>query len=158
MDINTFGAYMATTSATASESSSTKANKSSLDTSDFLKLIAAQLRYQDMSNPMDNSEMMQQMTQMSSVTSMNDMSAKMNSIAEISTITYAASMIGKELTIATSQDRVTGVITTIKGTATGVGFYNGEPSVYVDGTAYSLSQIMSMGSTAKNTTPTSTSE
>ena len=129
MDINTLGAYMTATSGTVTGSSTTTSNKTSLDTSDFLKLIAAQLRYQDMSNPMDNSEMMQQMTQMSSVTSMNDMSARMNSIAEISTITYAASMIGKELTIATSQDKLTGAITTIKGTATGVGFYNGEPTV-----------------------------
>ena len=41
-------------------------SKTTLDSTDFLKLIAAQLQNQDMTNPMSNSEMMQQLSQMSS--------------------------------------------------------------------------------------------
>lgn len=41
-----------------------QANNSSLSMDDFWKLLSAQLRYQDMSNPMSNSEMMGQLTQM----------------------------------------------------------------------------------------------
>ena len=40
------------------------ANNSEMSMEDFWKLLAAQLQYQDMSNPMSNSEMMSQMTQM----------------------------------------------------------------------------------------------
>ncbi|EPR35197.1 flagellar hook capping protein, partial [Enterobacter ludwigii] len=38
-------------------------SNSELTTEGFFKLLAAQLQNQDMSNPMDNSEMMTQMTQ-----------------------------------------------------------------------------------------------
>lgn len=148
MEISTLGTYMtAATTAASTTGTSAAADNSSLDMSDFLQLLAAQLQYQDMSNPMDNSEMMAQMTQMASVSAMNNMSEKMNNIAEISTISYAASMIGKELTVVTSQDETTGALTTMEGTVSGVGFYNGEPCVFIDGISYDLSRIMTMGST-----------
>ena len=51
--------------AKATQAASTSSN--TLTTDDYWKLMAAQLQYQDMSNPMDNSEMMNQMTQMSSM-------------------------------------------------------------------------------------------
>ena len=41
-----------------------EANNSEMSMDDFWQLMAAQLQYQDMTNPMSNSEMMNQMTQM----------------------------------------------------------------------------------------------
>ena len=46
-----------------------EANNSEMSMDDFWQLMAAQLQYQDMTNPMSNSEMMNQMTQMAT---MND--------------------------------------------------------------------------------------
>ena len=42
-------------------------NNSALSMDDFWKLLAAQLRYQDSSNPMSNSEMMGQLVQMGTI-------------------------------------------------------------------------------------------
>ena len=50
-------------------------SKTTLDSTDFLKLIAAQLQNQDMTNPMSNSEMMQQLSQMSSIQTMSELKA-----------------------------------------------------------------------------------
>ena len=41
--------------------------KNTLTIESYFKLLSAQLAHQDMSNPMDNSEMMAQMTQMAMV-------------------------------------------------------------------------------------------
>ena len=47
--------------------------KNTLTVTSFIKLLAAQLANQDMTNPMSNSEMMGQMTQMAMVQSMGAM-------------------------------------------------------------------------------------
>jgi flagellar basal-body rod modification protein FlgD len=156
MAISTVGTYMNPATVDNTKSTTKTEDKSSLDMDDFLQLLSAQLRYQDMSNPMDNSAMMQQLTQMASITSMNTMTSQMDSILEISTISYAASMIGRELTVVTGQDSTTGELTTVKGTGSGVGFYDGEPCVFIDGTSYPLSSIMTMGDTIKVSPDTGT--
>lgn len=120
-------------------------DRTTLDMNDFMQLLATQLRYQDMSNPMDNSQMMQQLTQMATVTSMNTMTEMLTSVTEVSTIAYATSMIGKEITVVENIDSETGKITSVKGQVSGVGFYEGIPCVVIEGKAYTLSQIMSMG-------------
>ncbi|MEF9941551.1 MAG: flagellar hook capping FlgD N-terminal domain-containing protein [Lachnospiraceae bacterium] len=134
-----------TTRTTSDAENQKKIDKNKLEMDDFLQLLAAQLKYQDMSSPMDNAAMMQQLTQMSSVTAMNGMSAQMTNVADISTITYASSMLGKEVTVVTGQNEETKELETTKGVVSGVGFYEGFPAVYIDGKAYSLSQIMSVG-------------
>ena len=70
--------------ATKSTQTSAVANNSDMTMDDFWQLLAAQLKYQDMSNPMSNSEMMSQMTQMGS---MNAMSQLSDAIASIATVT-----------------------------------------------------------------------
>ncbi|MGO5053706.1 flagellar hook assembly protein FlgD [Lachnospiraceae bacterium LCP25S3_G4] len=141
-----FGTYSNTEAASGKTATTKTTSKNSLDMNDFLQLLAAQLRYQDMNNPMDNAEMMSQLTQMATVNAMNSMTEMLTSVAEVSTITYAASMIGKELTVVESVD-ASGEMKTVTGLATGAGFYNGLPCVFIEGKAYALSQIMVMGST-----------
>ena len=69
-------------------------SKTTLDSTDFLKLIAAQLQNQDMTNPMSNSEMMEQLSQMSSIQTMNDLQTAITNMNDI------AVRFGKELVIA----------------------------------------------------------
>ena len=51
--------------------------KNTLTIESYFKLLSAQLAHQDMSNPMDNSEMMAQMTQMAMVQSLGTMTSNM---------------------------------------------------------------------------------
>ena len=119
--------------AKATQAASTSSN--TLTTDDYWKLMAAQLQYQDMSNPMDNSEMMNQMTQMSSMSAMSKLteavanfSTVTNNLSTVTLTTYSTGLLGKEVT----------------GTVTGVDL-TGATAVYVDGKKYELSQVMSVG-------------
>ena len=65
----------------------------------YFQLLAAQLQNQDMTNPMDNSEIMAQMTQMAMVQSLTSMTEAVNTSSALSSQTYAASLIGQEVTM-----------------------------------------------------------
>ena len=118
-------------------------SKTTLDSTDFLKLIAAQLQNQDMTNPMSNSEMMEQLSQMSSIQTMNDLQTAITNMNDIAVTNYSAALVGKEVTIAVEGSD--GKLKTIEGMVTGSGFYGGETVVFVDGKAYGLSQVMAVG-------------
>ena len=113
------------------------ANNSEMTMDDFWQLLAAQLKYQDMTAPMSNSEMMQQMTQMSS----------MNNLSQVTLTTYSTGLLGREVTIAITNDKGE-LADTIKGTVTGVDL-TGATSVYVGGKKYELAQIMAVGDVPK---------
>lgn len=130
-------------------------NNSSMSMDDFFKLLAAQLQYQDMTNPMSNSEMMNQLTQMSSMSTMSNltttmetmsttMTEAMESLSQISLSSYATNLLGKEVTVADLDDKGELVGHTI-GTVEGVALTGSNPYIYVNGKAYTLTQLMSMG-------------
>jgi flagellar basal-body rod modification protein FlgD len=58
-----------------------KSANSSLDQSAFLRLMTTQLKEQDPFNPMDNSQMVAQMAQFSSVAGISEMNGSLKSIA-----------------------------------------------------------------------------
>ena len=101
--------------------------KSSLNMDDFLQLFAAQMRNQDMTNPMDNSEFMNQLTMMSTIQAIQD-------ITNVSLISYAASLVGKEVTI--GQIGSDGNVSELCGTVTATGMYDGEQVIFVEGKGY----------------------
>lgn len=110
---------------------------SGLSINDFYKLLAAQMQYQDADNPMDTSEMMSQMVQTQMIEAITNMST-------INTITYASSMVGKEVTMAEidSAGKFTGDHTT--GTVSGI-LMGDNPILYVGDKAYHMAQIMTVG-------------
>lgn len=121
---------------------------------DFWKLMAAQLQYQDMSNPMSNSEMMNQMTQMATMNAMTSVSNAIanfsvvtNNLAQVTLTTYSTGLIGKEVTVAEVDDsgKVTGET---KGVVTGVDLTGGQ-YIYIGEDKYSLAQIMGVGDVPK---------
>ena len=75
-------------------------SKNTLTIESYFKLLAAQLANQDMTSPMDNSEMMAQMTQMAMVQSLTAMTDSVQTSTAVSMQTYAASMVGQEITVA----------------------------------------------------------
>ncbi len=137
---------------TYSPSYTTTAPNKDLTSTDFLKLLAAQLQYQDMTNPMSNTEMMSTLTQMASMnattsmtSAMSTMTSSMNDVLTVNLTSYATGMMGKEVTISLvdSEGKATGEKLT--GKVEGISLYEGAPMVYVDGKGYALSQVMSIG-------------
>ncbi|MDD3168722.1 MAG: flagellar hook capping FlgD N-terminal domain-containing protein [Eubacteriales bacterium] len=127
--INNYG----TTGTNSTNSMSGSTGKGTLSMDDFLQLLVAQLKNQDMYNTMDDSEYMAQMAQFSMLQAITDMS-------ELSMTSYGVSLIGKEVTIAKVAED--GTVTGLKGIVDSVNFYNGSPQVVVDDQSYSLSSVM----------------
>lgn len=111
-------------------------DKTSLSISDFYKLLATQMKYQDADNPMSSSEMMAQMVQTQMIEAITNMSA-------VSTTSYAATMIGKEVTVA-EVDANGQYAGKTSGIVTGVILGN-TPVIYIGEKGYYLSQIMVIG-------------
>ena len=84
--MSTFDNTLASLGITSSASSAATANASSgsttLGQSDFLKLMTAQLNNQDPFNPVDNTQMVAQMAQISATSGISEMSTTLKSIAD----------------------------------------------------------------------------
>jgi flagellar basal-body rod modification protein FlgD len=106
-----------------------------LSMEDFFQLMVAQLKNQDMFNPADNSQLVDQMAQFSMVTALTD-------IQELSNVTYSMSLIGKEATVAFITDN--GVMESVTGLIEGVNLYGGSAEVVIDGDSYGLSNVMTV--------------
>ena len=105
---------------------------------DFYKLMAAQMQYQDPDNPMDTSELMSTLVQSKMITAMAQMTST-------SMITYATSMLGKEVRVAEVDELGRGTGEYTKGTITGVSLAGDSPTVFIGDKEYNMSQIMSVG-------------
>lgn len=122
----------------------TTTSNSTLSMEDFYSLMAAQLKYQDMDNPADTSQMMQTMVQSQMIQAITNMAAT-------NTTTYAASMVGKEVTVAEVDSK--GFYKGDKeGVVTGV-VLGDDPLVLIDGKSYSLSQIVAIGDVPSTNAP-----
>ncbi|MCI9308362.1 MAG: hypothetical protein HFF27_02485 [Oscillospiraceae bacterium] len=118
------------------QNSTSRPGNTELDMTDFLKLMIVQLQSQTLDDSMDTSEMMNQMVQMQMVTAITNMT-------ETNIMTYASSLVGKEVTIGIVNDSELEerVITVI-----GTGLYNGQQVIFgSDGKTYALNQIMAVG-------------
>ncbi|MEG0778296.1 MAG: flagellar hook capping FlgD N-terminal domain-containing protein [Oscillospiraceae bacterium] len=110
-----------------------KKDNSQMKSSDFLKLFVAQMQNQDFTKPMDNSEMMNQITQFSNMQMMQEM-------AMYSKSNYAMSLVGKNVTA--SRFAVGGKLDTVTGPVEKVSLVDGEYVFYVSGKKFTLEQIM----------------
>lgn len=80
-------------------------NKKTLDQSDFFKLLSSQLAYQDPSKPVDNNQMVSQMTSLSTLQGITDMSSQLKSLTSVMTSNQAlqaSSLVGKKVLIPSS--------------------------------------------------------
>ncbi len=116
----------------------------------FFQLLATQLQNQDMTNPMDNSEIMNQMTQMAMVQSISSMTDAMKNMTTINSQTYAASLVGQEVTMAVTEENSYGqeVPVDVKyAKVEWVNFTSGNPTIKVEGDdkEYQLRHLVGMG-------------
>ena len=82
------------TRASTAATTTTASNSTTLNQSDFLKLMTAQMQNQDPFNPVDNTQMVAQMAQFSSLAGISEMSSTMKSIAEKLNATSASDAMG----------------------------------------------------------------
>ncbi|MET0363134.1 MAG: flagellar hook capping FlgD N-terminal domain-containing protein [Sphingobium sp.] len=114
----------------------------SLGQSDYLKLMTAQLQYQDPFEPMDNSQMVAQMAQFSQITAQTEGNKSLAAIQEAlsgSRLSDAASWIGKSMLV--KSDAVS---------PTANGEYAGQLTLSGDSTALKLDLVDSAGSVVKS--------
>jgi flagellar basal-body rod modification protein FlgD len=103
---------------------------------DFLKLLVAQLKYQDPLKPSDQSQMMSQMAQFSMVEGINNLQASITSLGTTTSVSQAVALIGKELTFL-QDDGTSGT-----GTAGSVSLVNGVVTVHVGNKDVALSDVL----------------
>ncbi len=125
-----------------------KKDNSILDPSSFLQLLVVQMQNQDMSEPMDNSELVTQMSQFTNIQIMEQMSLNSQS-------SYAISMVGK--TVTASRFTVAGDLDTTTGVVDKVSLVDNEYILYIDDKKYTLDQIMEVG-TGNSTITDATSD
>ena len=110
-----------------------------LDMTDFLQLMVATFQNQSIDNTADISDMMNQMVQMSVVQTVTNLNTLITNTMNQS---YAASLLGKEVTISQQSGRN---VTNITGVVTGTGLYNGDQVVYIGDKRYALTDVIGVG-------------
>lgn len=113
------------------------------DKESFLKLLVAQLKYQDPSNPADPSQFMSQTAQFTQIEAIQNLQKDQAKAVLASQGTQAASLIGKTITgtpTAGGAD-VTGVVTGVKLGTDG-------PTVKIGDTEVTLSSVKEVSSTS----------
>ena len=122
-----------------------KESSMGLDMTDFLKLMVAELTNQSIDQTADTSDMLNQMVQMQMVQALVNMT-------DASVMSYAASLVGKEVTV--GQYDSEGKLQEIVGTVTGTGTYNGNQVIFVGDKYYQMSEILAVGTLPKSTEET----
>ena len=107
--------------------------KNDLDKQAFLKLLVAQMKYQDPMEPTDNTEYVSQLAQFSSLEAMNNMSQSVD-------LQRATGLIGKVVTAAKT-DSVTGVATEKTGSVQFVSQSGSKTYLTINGDQYELSEV-----------------
>ena len=123
--------------------------RNTVSMTDYFQLLAAQLQNQDVTNPMDNSEMMAQMVQMGMMQAMSSMTDAMKANTATTTQTYAGSLLGQEVTVMVTKE-VAGieVPTDVKyGKVEYVSFVDGNPTFKLEGDSkvYFMSYLVGVG-------------
>jgi flagellar basal-body rod modification protein FlgD len=114
----------------------------SLDQSAFLKLLVAQLKYQDPSKPMDANQMMAQTATFTQVEKLSALVTAQQSLVSAQHIQTASAMVGRTVAYTTSDGlTATGVVTSAKLTGS-------DPTLKVGNKDVPLSSVTEVRSSA----------
>jgi len=114
-----------------------------LEMEDFLQLIVQQFQNQTIDETASATDMLNQLVQMSVVQVLTQVNSSISTMVDASTLTYAASLVGKDVTIGQYDDQ--GNLQEIYGTVTGTGTYQGAPVIFVGDQQYYLNEILAIG-------------
>src|SRR3954447_9298181 len=136
--VNGASASTATAAATASPAASVTGS-SQLDSDTFLKLLVAQLKYQDPTSPADATQFLSETAQFSVVQKLDALSMLDQKVLDASKAQTAAALIGQKVTYTD----VAGATHT--GTVTGTTLGQQVPNLTVDGQVVSLDDVTAVG-------------
>jgi flagellar basal-body rod modification protein FlgD len=120
-----------TSTAAATTPDTLSSPSSALNQNDFLKLLVAQMQYQDPMNPQSDTEMASQMAQF---TSLQQATQSSSSLAMM----QADGLVGDAVTVQVDSQ------TTASGVVQGVVLQNGIPEITVNDSLYNLNQVTSV--------------
>ena len=130
---------------------STSTDRTAMDTNTFLKLLVAQLQYQDPSNPMDSSAFMAQTAQFTSVEKMTQLTDQTQKVLDATLGQTGTSLVGKTVTYTdVAGNSHTGQVT---GCTVGAAM----PNLTIDGVQVQLSSVSAVTTTATPASGSSTS-
>jgi flagellar basal-body rod modification protein FlgD len=124
------------TTATSTGLTGTKsASSNDMDSQMFLKLLVAQLKYQDPMNPADSTQFMAQTAQFTMVEKINELAKSMTEMLASERQASAGNMIGRYITGTTADG------TEVSGTVTKARLESGGPVLTVGDTEVALSAV-----------------
>lgn len=100
------------TSSTSSSTAGKAAEKASIDYDSFLKLLIAQMKNQDPTDPMDASEQISQLATFSQVEQSIQMNSNLETLITGNALTNASSYIGK--TITSADEKTSGIVASVR--------------------------------------------
>jgi len=112
-----------------------------LNQSDFLKLLVAQLSSQDPMNPVSDTDFIAQMAQFSTLQETTSMQESISSL-------QANSLLGQTVQVQNGQGQVD------SGVVSAVLFQSGSPELIVNGQSYTVAQVLSISQAQTNTETT----
>jgi flagellar hook assembly protein FlgD len=118
-------------------------DKQGVKVEDFLQLMIAQLTNQDFLDPVDDTQYITQLAQFATMQSMQELS-------HYSQTSYVASLVGKNVTVASLG--FGGSVTRETGLVAAVNLNGDEYTITVNGKTYKLSQVMSIDSATTEVT------
>lgn len=110
--------------------------KNKLDKEDFLNLLVVQMKNQDPLSPMDNKDLVLQLSQLSTLEGTQNLNDNMTSFINTSSFSTATNMIGKDVVYA---DTTTG--NTLIGNVEAVKVVGGTNTLIVGGAEVALTQV-----------------
>jgi len=98
--------------AAANTANTTDASKASVDYESFLKLLVAEMKHQDPTDPMDSAQYVAQLASFSQVEQSIQINTKLDNLLASSQLSQASSVIGKVLTSADGE--ITGTVAEVR--------------------------------------------
>ena len=99
---------------TSSDSSKQVHDLKDLDVNQFLQLMISELTNQDPLNPMDNTQLVQQIGELRSIAASDQLTNTMQAVQTQQSLTTASSLIGKNVTaLSGDNENVTGVVESV---------------------------------------------
>ena len=105
------------------------------ETMDFMNILLAQMQNQNPLEPMDSAEMMSQLAQLTMLTELTKLTDAIEQLSTANTISYASSLIGKEVVAGPSADL------TIEGTVDSVEIRGNDVFLMVGENIFAISEL-----------------